>query len=94
MSGNRGRPPGGGRRGGRGVSASDYPLARAGLLAVPQPVKAADTDVNSRITAEEWARATQRWWGLLDKDRDGRLTLAELPRTANQQAIDGPPRRR
>lgn len=35
-----------------------------------------------RVSAEEWAAATARRFGLLDKDHDGRLTLAELPQPA------------
>lgn len=60
-------------------------LAMAGLLNVPEPVKAADLDVNQRITPQEWAQASDRWFRLLDKDKDGVLTLAELPLTGLQQ---------
>ena len=60
-------------------------LAMAGLLNVPEPVKAADVDVNQRITPEEWARAGDRWFDLLDTDKDGVLTLAELPKTQLQE---------
>jgi hypothetical protein len=60
-------------------------LAMAGLLNVPEPVKAADTDTNQRITPEEWTQAGDRWFALLDTDRNGYLTLAELPKTALQR---------
>ena len=89
--GGRGGPGGGmggeGPRGGghRGGMAATSILAMAGLLNVPEPVKAADVDVNQRITPEEWSRAGDRWFQLLDTDKDGVLTLAELPPTQLQQ---------
>ena len=86
--GGRGGPGGGGEgprrsgpRGGGPISV----LAMAGLLNVPQPVKAADVDTNQRITPEEWSRAGERWFQLLDANKDGVLTLAELPPTQMQQ---------
>ena len=45
---------------------------------------AADVNVDQRVTAEEWAAATQRWFLSLDTDRDGRLTQAGLPVTPLQ----------
>lgn len=74
-------------------AASSSRIAQAGLLGVPQPVKSADTDFNQTITREEQARVAQRWFGLLDKDHDGRLTLAELPHTAMQRGDAGRPGR-
>ena len=68
-------------------SASSSRIAQAGLLGVPQPVKSADTDFNQTITRQEWEAVAQRWFGLLDKDHDGRLTLAELPQTAMQRGV-------
>jgi len=70
------------------------PLAMAGLLNVPQPVKTADTNTNQRITQQEWAAVTLRWFGLLDANRDGVLTLAELPETQLQAAAHDQPRGR
>lgn len=101
--GGRGGPGGGmggeGPRGGghRGGMAATSILAMAGLLNVPEPVKAADVDTNQRITPQEWSRAGDRWFDLLDTDKDGVLTLAELPRTQLQQrggrgGRRGPPR--
>ncbi|QTC90484.1 EF-hand domain-containing protein [Brevundimonas goettingensis] len=88
--GGRGGPRGGGgegpRSGGpRGGGAATSILAMAGLLNVPEPVKAADVDINQRITPEEWSRAGDRWFDLLDTDKDGGLTLSELPQTQLQQ---------
>ncbi len=75
---------GGGDRGARGYGR----IAEAGFFNLPQPVKAADVNVDQRVTAEEWAAATQRWFLALDTDRDGRLTLATLPRTPLQQRAE------
>ena len=75
----------GGPRGPRGYGI----VAEAGFFNLPQPVKAADVNVDQRITADEWTAATQRWFQALDTDRDGRLTLAGLPRTPLQQRTGG-----
>lgn len=69
------------------ASASSSRIAQAGLLAVPQPVKSADTDFNQTITRQEQEAVARRWFGLLDANRDGRLTLAELPQTAMQSGV-------
>ena len=66
------------------ASESSERMARAGLLAVPQPVRSADRNMDQRITPEEWAAASDRWFALLDADHDGALTLETLPRTAIQ----------
>ncbi|MFN7127428.1 MAG: hypothetical protein ACK4OJ_00035 [Brevundimonas sp.] len=59
-------------------------LARAGLLSVPQPVRAADRNADQKITPEEWTATGERWFVLLDQDHDGMLTLESLPKTAVQ----------
>lgn len=81
-----GGPPrgGGGPRGPQGYGV----IADAGFFNLPQPVKAADVNVDQRVTAAEWAAATQRWFLALDTDRDGRLTLATLPKTPLQQRAE------
>ncbi len=63
-------------------------VAEAGFFNLPQPVKSADVNIDQRVTAEEWAAATQRWFLALDTDRDGRLTLATLPRTPLQRRLE------
>jgi hypothetical protein len=68
-------------------SASTSRIAQAGLLSVPQPIKSADTNFDQSITRQEQTAIAQRWFGLLDRDRDGRLTLAELPQTAMQRGM-------
>lgn len=54
------------------------------FLREPEPVAASDGDFNHRITLQEWEAASNRRFKLLDKDGDGALTLATLPRTAWQ----------
>ncbi|WP_420472020.1 hypothetical protein [Brevundimonas sp. FT23042] len=79
-----GRPPG--RGGSRGGIGSYGVVAESGYFNLPQPVKSADVNVDQRVSAEEWAAATRRWFLALDTDRDGKLTLATLPRTPAQAA--------
>ncbi len=81
----RGGPPGAG--GPRRPQAYGI-IAEAGFFNLPQPVKAADVNVDQRVTAAEWATATQRWFLALDTDRDGRLTLATLLKTPLQQRAE------
>lgn len=64
-------------------------VAEAGFFNLPQPVKSADVNVDQRVTAEEWAAATQRWFLSLDTDRDGRLTQVGLPVTPLQAREGG-----
>lgn len=83
--GGRGGQGGPGRAQGGGRPAGYGPIADAGFFNLPQPVKAADVNVDQRVTTEEWAAATSRWFVLLDNDRDGVLTLATLPTTPSQR---------
>jgi hypothetical protein len=52
--------------------------ARFSLLNEPEPLLAADADVDGKVTRAEWARAAVRRFALLDRDHAGRLTLAAL----------------
>src|SRR5687768_9489002 len=52
---------------------------RFSFLNIPHPVMAADADLNRGVTQSEFAQAAAERFALLDKDRDGRLTRAELP---------------
>lgn len=52
--------------------------ARFSLLNEAQPVRGADFDLNQRVSAEEWARAATRRFGLLDAAGDGGLTVEDL----------------
>jgi hypothetical protein len=58
--------------------------AAYGLLAEIEPVRAADTDLNGRVSKQEFQEAADRRFARLDKNGDGKLELAELPKTAVQ----------
>ena len=52
---------------------------RYAFLNIPQPVIAADVDMNRGVSRDEFERAAGQRFLLLDLDRDGRLARAELP---------------
>jgi hypothetical protein len=52
---------------------------RYAFLNIPQPVIAADVDMNRGVSRDEFERAAGQRFALLDSDRDGRLARAELP---------------
>lgn len=52
--------------------------ARYGLLNMPEPVAAADTDFNRAVTLEEFKAAAIARFQLLDRAHRGGLTLAQL----------------
>jgi hypothetical protein len=58
------------------------------LLNQPEPVSAADTDFDGRITLAEFLAAADRRFDRIDKAQRGYLTLAGLPKTPVQLAID------
>jgi hypothetical protein len=60
--------------------------AAYGLLLEPEPVRAADADLDGRVTKAEFVAAADRRFARLDKNADGKLDLAELPKTASQAA--------
>ena len=53
--------------------------ARFSLLNIPQPIRGADTNLDWKVSAEEWAKAAGQRFALLDTDADGKLTLDTLP---------------
>jgi len=55
-----------------------------GLLAEPEPVTAADTEFNGRITPAEFQAAADRRFDALDVKGQGRIALKDLPQTAVQ----------
>lgn len=57
-----------------------------GLVDAPQPVKAADSDVNARVTAAEYQKLLLARFAALDPANLGYLTLATLPETPAQKA--------
>jgi hypothetical protein len=50
----------------------------AQLIDEPEPVTGADFNLDSHITLEEWMRATDRRFEMLDTAKTGRLTLDQL----------------
>ena len=71
---------GGGRR--RRVLVYEKGVDGAGrfsFLNIPHPVMAADADMNRGVSSAEFAQAAAERFGLLDRDRDGRVIRAELP---------------
>jgi hypothetical protein len=66
-----------------------------GLLGEPEPVRAADTNFDGRISLAEFLQAADRRFDRLDTRHDGKLTLDELPMTVQQQmAEQHPPKKR
>lgn len=65
--------------------------AQYALLNEPHPIRGADADLDQRVTRGEAEAAAHRRFNLLDQDGDGRLALADLPRTADQVAHEGSP---
>ena len=55
-----------------------------GLLGEAEPIRAADTDLDGRVTKAEFLAAADRRFKQLDKRHDGKLTLDELPLTPAQ----------
>ena len=70
---------------------------RAGLLAgaavfgitpEPEPVAASDTDFDGKVTLAEWDQSARRRFDMLDKNHDGRIDRAELPKTPAEKLAD------
>lgn len=56
-----------------------------GIISIPQPVKAMDTDLNGIVTATEMRAAVQRRFRMLDTEERNYLELAKLPETYVQR---------
>jgi hypothetical protein len=90
--GGDGNGEGGHRRGERGGEGGEPPAGQSAaqrkergaqrglyqLINEPEPVSDADFDLDSHITLDEWMRATDRRFTILDANKDGRVTLDEL----------------
>ena len=91
--GGGGRRGGGGRGargGGLGSEASAVPqdtrapsaglegAARYGLINEPEPIAAADADLDGKVTLAEWMAITDRRFAKLDRQKTGRLTRESL----------------
>lgn len=77
---------------GLGLGGALQGAARYALLDIPEPVAAADTDFNRAITLDEFRSAAIARFALLDRNRQGKLTLAELE--SMKPAIPGRPLKR
>lgn len=86
-----GRSPLFGQGGKRSWTAQRQGAAQYGLLNEPHPVRGADADIDGKVSRAEAEAAARRRFKLLDVDGDGRLILADLPRTPAQKAFEGPP---
>jgi hypothetical protein len=85
--GSGGRGGGGGGDSGETAHVRSTPAAaleglqgagRFGLLNIPEPVMAADADLNRGVSLPEFQKAATARFVLLDTNRDGKLSLAEL----------------
>ena len=59
------------------------------LFSKPEPVASADLQVDGHITLAEFLTAADRDFDTLDKTGRGYLTLADLPKTPLQAALEG-----
>jgi hypothetical protein len=100
-----GAPDGGGSgRGRRGYQPSQprQPKGETGaqgaavysLINQPEPVAAADADFDGKVTLAEFEAAADRHFDILDTKQLGYLTLAGLPKTPIQEAIEQAAKRR
>lgn len=64
------------------------------FLREPEPILAADTNLDGRVTKAEFLEAADRRFKRLDKNADGKLTPDELPMTASQADAGGGRRKR
>lgn len=65
--------------------------AQYALLNEPHPVRGADADLDQRVSRAEAEVAARKRFALLDRDSDGKLALADLPRTPAQASGEAPP---
>lgn len=76
-----------------GIGGSLQGAGRYGLLNMPEPVAAADTDFNRSVTLQEFRAAAIARFQLLDTAHHGGLTLAELEAMPHAPKADGKPRK-
>jgi len=72
-----------------GIGGALQGAARYSLLNMPEPVAAADADFNRAITLQEFRQAAVARFQLLDKARQGRLTLVQLEAMPHAPKEDG-----
>ncbi|WP_294390865.1 EF-hand domain-containing protein [uncultured Sphingomonas sp.] len=78
------------RRAGESGYGGPSGAGRYAWLNVPEPVSAADADIDRVVTADEFNAAAARRFDALDGRQSGRLRLSDLPRTPQQVQMEGP----
>ncbi len=68
----------GGRKHRNGPQDRREGAARFSLLNEPQPVRGADADLDGRVSRQEWRKATDRRFNMLDREHLGALSLPAL----------------
>ncbi len=58
-----------------------------GFFNEPEPVRAADTNIDFRVSMKEWIEAADRRYAELDLRHDGKVTRDELPLTPFQHYV-------
>ena len=64
--------------------------ARYSLLNEPQPIAAADADLDGKVTLAEWKAITDRRFAKLDRLKTGRLTMDSLLKVQPKDQKGGP----
>lgn len=85
------------RAGAARQAAGDRITQGAGLFSLlnePEPVAAADASFDGKITLKEFLAAADRRFAALDTRNQGYLTLADLPKTPVQEALEREAQRR
>lgn len=59
------------------------------LMNVSEPVSSADQNFDGKVSLEEFFSTADRRFDILDRNRDGYLTLAGLPQTPEQITVEG-----
>ena len=67
------------------VGASQY-----GMIDEPQPIRAADSNLDFRVKIDEWINASNQRFTILDRNEDGFITPDELLKTPAQFAAEAP----
>ena len=86
-----------GRRKSRFRTGNDYGFEGAGryaLLDMPEPVAAADTGFDGKISLDEFRQAAARRFAILDVQQQGKLTLAGLEALLPSMRSAGHPKKR
>ena len=63
------------------------------LLETPEPLAAADVDFSGFITKANFLKVAERRFNTLDRDQDGFLVMAKLPKTYVQKKLEKPSRK-